>query len=939
MQIAGDYIFYRAIVILLVFCQGVNADRKTNADSMRTVVDSLISAMRTVAKTEPRYDSMITLSDSIESLAKTYFADNDTSVAVALALRGLAQLWKGNDVAAESSLCRSIRTWQASQGVGCPQQAAPIRILADLYGFQHRDVESESLYRRALKILANSPPYKGSWTSRWMQALLSNNLGLLYAGQGRYKEAIELYEEALRLWTEESGADSPDACTARLNLGAAARDLGDYATAEQHVRYALSVYDRPQSSQSLPQHTGDMTRLILAMICLKQGKADEAVSLLNRGVTGFEQSYGAMSRGMLPALEVGMVVESALGHWHNAAEYASRGVRIIEQTDSRNAADLSHYLIYLADFLYPQGKLEECAAAFDRANSLRQSFVRGAFSYASEKSKLLYLRQFPLIDYSQLSCAAETNDSGITASALRSVLFGKASILDALAQERQAALCSEDAGTKSLLHQYADICKSLAEMTISGIESGISTASQTVTSLYEQKDSLESTLSQQCSAFDSLLRMPGVSIARVTKCLPAKSVLWEFITYRPYVFNYPDSVVPRHYLAFTLDAQGQPTITDLGEAGVIDSLIAVVDQKVQAGSGVFLGENERKLESDLVKVTSQLTALVLDPLLKTAIGCDHIIVSPDGQLSLLPFEILPLSDGRYAIEQYEFSYVSTGRDLLKFKSPPKTEGSGGVVVAAPDFETSPSRLYAQAPVEFGRLTANRFRGPSDRTECLSVPFNPLPASAIEGNTVANLLESKLGKPVIFLTGPEASEDSIKHLSRPPRVLHLATHGYSCSKASYSNLSGMTESPLLYSGLALAGSNSVIRGARDSGDSREDGILTALEVSGLNLMGTELVVLGSCRAGAGTVVRGEGVYGLRRSFQLAGARSIIMSMFDVPDATAKELMMRFYTDWLSGTTKSKALRSAALGLMQERRKQGNSAHPLFWGGFILTGDCR
>jgi len=97
-------------------------------------------------------------------------------------------------------------------------------------------------------------------------------------------------------------------------------------------------------------------------------------------------------------------------------------------------------------------------------------------------------------------------------------------------------------------------------------------------------------LSRQCAAFDSLLRMPAVSLARLAKCLPARSILWEFIAYRPYVFNNPDSVVPRRYLAFTLDTQGQATITDLGEAGVIDSFIAVVDQKVQAGSSVFLGK-------------------------------------------------------------------------------------------------------------------------------------------------------------------------------------------------------------------------------------------------------------------------------------------------------------------------------------------------------------
>jgi len=248
-------------------------------------------------------------------------------------------------------------------------------------------------------------------------------------------------------------------------------------------------------------------------------------------------------------------------------------------------------------------------------------------------------------------------------------------------------------------------------------------------------------------------------------------------------------------------------------------------------------------------------------------------------------------------------------------------------------------VYAQARVDFERISPNRFRGPSDRSECLSVPFNSLPASEQEGQVVTRLLEAKLGHNVVFLNGAKASEVSLKHLSHPPRVLHLATHGYFCSKASYSDISLMTESPLLYSGLALAGCNRTIRGSGDTAKMTEDGILTALEVSGLSLMGTDLVVLGSCRAGVGPVLQGEGVYGLRRAFQLAGARSIIMSMFDVPDMTARDLMTRFYTDWLSGTTKSKALRNAMLAELRQRRQQHGAAHPLFWGGFILAGDPR
>jgi CHAT domain-containing protein len=224
---------------------------------------------------------------------------------------------------------------------------------------------------------------------------------------------------------------------------------------------------------------------------------------------------------------------------------------------------------------------------------------------------------------------------------------------------------------------------------------------------------------------------------------------------------------------------------------------------------VFMGGDEHGLEKQLANVTGRLYELVFAPLEKSATIDAQVFISPDGQLSLLPFEILPLPDGRYAIEQYEFTYLSSGRDLLKHPEEHPGQASGAIVVAAPDYDMEQLQPYAQVDAGGDRALLDRFRGPSDRTECLSVPFDPLPAAEKEGQMVSNLFKDRLGEKAVLLTGPTASEDSLKHLSHPPRVLHLATHGYFCSKASYSDVSKMTESPLLYSGLALAGSNRTI----------------------------------------------------------------------------------------------------------------------------------
>ncbi|MGH9902031.1 MAG: CHAT domain-containing protein, partial [Pyrinomonadaceae bacterium] len=134
-----------------------------------------------------------------------------------------------------------------------------------------------------------------------------------------------------------------------------------------------------------------------------------------------------------------------------------------------------------------------------------------------------------------------------------------------------------------------------------------------------------------------------------------------------------------------------------------------------------------------------------------------------------------------------------------------------------------------------------------------------------------------------------------------------------------------ENPLLRSGLALAGANR--RGA-----GREDGILTALEASGLNLWGTRLVVLSACDTGLGEVKNGEGVYGLRRAFVLAGAETLVMSLWPVSDYVTRETMLSYYTGLKQGQGRGAALRQTRLSMLKRKERE----HPFYWAGFIQSG---
>jgi CHAT domain-containing protein len=233
-----------------------------------------------------------------------------------------------------------------------------------------------------------------------------------------------------------------------------------------------------------------------------------------------------------------------------------------------------------------------------------------------------------------------------------------------------------------------------------------------------------------------------------------------------------------------------------------------------------------------------------------------------------------------------------------------------------------------------------------------VTFAPLGGTLREVQELSALWNAAAagdGDAARVLVGRNATEGAVKRDAQHYRIVHLATHGFfldgNCSTpvvgtrgvgGLVSRRQGTPENPLLLSGVALAGANR--RGLSGSAD--DDGVLTADEVASLDLSGVEWAVLSACETGVGEVRPGEGILGLRRAFQVAGARTVVMSLWDVEDSAAREWMRALYEGRLQRQLSSaEAVRAASLSLLRQRRARGQSTEPFYWAAFVAAGDWR
>jgi CHAT domain-containing protein len=570
----------------------------------------------------------------------------------------------------------------------------------------------------------------------------------------------------------------------------------------------------------------------------------------------------------------------AMGDAVTARRYYERALAIDREALGENHPSTA---ITFNNLLAIYGKLEDwpaAAKAADRARRILRLHTQRVLPTLSEQEQLAFLKSVENSFEAALSLGLQRRgDEGLGALSAAWLINGKAGVQEALAL---AARLTGPAA-EALLAQLRAVRDDLARASLKTPSPEQAKAhEQQLAALRRQEEALIRKLGELTlgRAVEEDLWIP---LERVQEQLAPDAVLINLARFEVIDFQKGDKNTqwrPARYAAWLIPSAGRGPvkIVDLGDAATLDDAVRDVRRAIEDGAARIGQQGESAVERQTQEPLRRLANLVLTPLLPHLGGAKQLVISPDGQLWLVPWAALPLPDGRYAVEEYEIRHVVSGRELVEQDAPtfpPQTP----LVMADPDFDfnlaQSPTKAAAQPA---GAADPGLQRGSA---ELNTIPrFARLPGTAVEARASIPSLEQWAGVAPQVCTGAAALERVFK-LARRPRVLTLSTHGFFLKDQEEGKI---RENPLLRCGLVFAGCN-----RRSEVQAGDDGVLTGLEIVGVDLRGTELVVLSACETGVGEVRNGEGVAGLRQAFQLAGAEAVVASLWSVPDLETARLM--------------------------------------------------
>lgn len=902
----------------------------------------------------------------------------------ALALNGFANLcsMKGDFSKAEPLYIDVGRIFAQASGEYHPDYAVFLNNFANLYGQKGDYAKAEPLFWRANEIWANT---LGEQYPGYISTL--SNLGLLYLEKGDYEKAESLFLEAKNIRIQSLGVEHPDYASSILKIADLYLKKGDYSRAEPLFLEAIEILKKTLGTKH-PQYGMSLCDLASLYLNLKTDKPDheKIESLFTEAIEIFKETVGEQHPHYANTLNNLAILYEMNNDYPNAEKFYIEAKEIRKNAIGANHPDYAASLNNLAFFYTHKGEYFKAENLFDEAeaiflnslgeehiyytstlsglsnlfrltgqfhkatdlilkvNSINRILIEKSAAYSSESQMLAYLHTFEDNSNQFYSFTQDNSNEDLIGRCFDNRLFLSEFLLENT-RRLTYAVAASDSLTHETFLRWQGCRRRLANEYAKPISDR-----RYVAEVEAEAESHEKILIRNLPAFVEARHIPRWQDVR-DRLQPGEAVI-EFVHYRYFTPKATDSIM---YAALVLlSGDAAPRFVPLFEEKQLQRLLNRP------------GLSEEIIIKDLYGNSLDLLHLLWQPLESQLVDVQTVYYSPSGLLHRLnPAALLDesgisiakdrrwvrlvssreLVSGRLADQSYALPHSANSTPIASLvANPPDAVIFGGITydmdstafVAANPLSLADSIGVKPKDGDFRRVITKENSDGRGVAEWL---WPPLPNSRIEAESVGALL-SKAGFSIEVFRGYYASEERFKKAvssSRSPHVVHIATHGFAFPTPirdvgkganDFEPTYKLLEDPMLRTGMVLAGANYYWKNKRPLAD-REDGVLVAYEVRGLNLQNTELVVLSACQTGLGDIVSSEGVYGLQRAFRIAGAKFLIVSLWQVPDKHTQELMQHFYKNWAE---RQEPLRDAFANAQAAMQKK--YPNPFLWAGFVL-----
>lgn len=768
-----------------------------------------------------------------------------------------------------------------------------------------------------------------------------NNLALLYTNMGNYAKAEKYFLSALAIKLKISGKNNLFYASSLQNLGVLYSNIGDFKKSEYYLLQTRQVLD----SLNLRVHPDYASLLAnLSSVYQKTNRLKESEKLILESIEIFEKS--SKVAGPEYALALGNLANlyQDIGDYLKAEPLFMKDKQIIESSLGKQNPEYTLAIYNLASFYFLKKDYMKCNLLLNELDTIDRSLVLNATQHMSENELQKYISIFSKRQDFMFSFAhhillnnegQNSNENTITETCYNNILFYKSILSEIVEHNKVLATLDSNANEKFNLHR--SYLRSLAQQYSKVITER---DSNYVADLEIKANDLEKELTRIIQPYDK--RVQQLTWHEIQNKLNKNEAAIEFIHYKYSIGGLSDSI---YYAAMILTKDmTKPYFLPLFEESKLNSLFLFNgEHKSDYVNAIYTMPDRGIVNQEGSKIS--LYDLLWKPIENQIKGIKKIYFSPSGLLHRINLSAIPVSNEETLADRYQLIELNTSRQLINDQNF-KIKDNFAVLYGGINFEKDTSILKNETKSEdfvMASRSANEISFTSIDTSLRGGSWGYLLGTEKEVNALERIIQS-VKIPVRLVKGSAATEESIKMIGKnkkiSPRILHIATHGYffpdpklntadGLGNRQETNVFKISDHPMMRSGLIMAGGNAAWKGVSSTYD-KEDGIWTAYEISQMDLTNTELVVLSACETGLGDIQGNEGVYGLQRAFKIAGAKYLIMSLWQVPDKQTSLLMTTFYKKWL---VEKLSIPRAFQGAQKELRELGFD--PYQWAGFILV----